>query len=333
MKGTQDPLLLELQSDQHWKDHTRDLDALWAKFNHDRRPKLEHFQRSELSGPEFTRSTVFYPFGGPDILTPMIFFPGARTYILVGLEPPGTVPDKNAVSGLDPRKYLSGLRRSIHSLLHRSFFVTDTMDHQLRGQVTDGVLTPLLIELVRTNHKILGHQAVLINADGLMVSREIKNEPPTTRKNHGIAIEFQQEGAAESSFLLYFSVNLSNSGFKDNDAFRKFIRYQQPVATFFKAASYLPHSEMFSIIRDFVQEVSSGVIQDDTGIPYRYWDKSKWNVQLYGKYSQPYGSFRYRVQKDLKKAFEENPDVKPLDFFIGYGYGRSPSWLVRASRR
>lgn len=333
VKGSQDPKLVELQSTQHWKDHAREFDAIWSKFNQDRRPKLAGFQKSELSGAAFSRETVFYPFGGPDILTPTIFFPSAKTFILVGLEPPGTVPGKDAVAKLDPGKYLPGFRRAVYSLLYKSFFVTETMDHQLRGQVTDGVLTPLLIELARTNNKILGHQHVLVNTEGKMVARELKNEPPTTRKNYGIAIEFQPEGSAESRMLIYFSVNLHNSAFKENEAFRKFIRDQAPVATFFKAASYLPHSEMFSIVREFVQEVSSGVIQDDTGIPYRFWDKTKWDLQLYGKYTQPYGSFKYRIQKDLKQAFEEDSTVKPLGFFIGYGYGRSPSWLVRATKK
>ena len=38
------------------------------------------------------RATLFYPFGGPDLLSAAQFFPAASSYVLVGLEPPGRIP-------------------------------------------------------------------------------------------------------------------------------------------------------------------------------------------------------------------------------------------------
>ena len=37
--------------------------------------------------------TVFYPFGGPDLLTPLLLFPNADTYVLLGLEFVGQLPN------------------------------------------------------------------------------------------------------------------------------------------------------------------------------------------------------------------------------------------------
>jgi len=40
------------------------------------------------------------------------------------------------------------------SVLGRSFFVTRDMDRQFRGQVTDGLLIPILQILVATGHTV-----------------------------------------------------------------------------------------------------------------------------------------------------------------------------------
>lgn len=77
-----------------------------------------------------------------------------------------------------------------------------------------------------------------------------------------------------------------------NAAFQKFLVRQKNFATFFKSASYLPHRSDFSFIRKLVLDNSQAVLQDDTGIPYRYIDRGKWSVKSYGQYSRPYGSFR-----------------------------------------
>ena len=87
------------------------------------------------------------------------------------------------------------------------------------------------------------------------------------------------------------------------------------------------------MIREQVIAKSSAIAQDDTGIPFRFFDQTKWDVILYGKYTQPFGSFKYRKQADLKVAFDKGQNVKDLGFFIGYGYGRAPSNLLVARRR
>ena len=76
---------------------------------------------------------------------------------------------------------------------------------------------------------------------------------------------------------------------------------------------------------------SGAVLQDDSGIPYHYFHDQPWRVQLFGDYVRPYGSFRWLEQPDLRKAYAE-PDRKPLNFQIGYGFRRIPSNLLFASK-
>ncbi len=45
------------------------------------------------------RPTMFYMFSGPDFLYANAFYPNAKTYVLSGLEPVGTVPDLTTLRG------------------------------------------------------------------------------------------------------------------------------------------------------------------------------------------------------------------------------------------
>src|ERR1035441_7736220 len=104
--------------------------------------------------------------------------------------------------------------------------------------------------------------------------------------------------------------------------------------TYLKAASYMLHKPGFSMIRERILSDSLVILQDDSGIPYHFFATATWRVQLYGEYVRPYGSFRPLEQPDLRKAYlttgEKGP--KPLDFRIGYGYGRVESNLLLATK-
>jgi hypothetical protein len=99
----------------------------------------------------------------------------------------------------------------------------------------------------------------------------------------------------------------------------------------FKATSYMTHNREFSIIRDIALNTSGAILQDDSGLPFNLFDAGKWKVQLYGEYTQPYGSFRFRMQKDLRAAYQSG-GVKPLPMRIGYGFGKTASNLLLARR-
>ena len=101
---------------------------------------------------------------------------------------------------------------------------------------------------------------------------------------------------------------------------------------FTKAASYCLHGENFSIFRDICLD-SKAVLEDDTGIPYRFFKPEEWTVTLYGKYTKPIKDFTYGFQTDLNKAFLVPNNVKPLPYAIGYHWSDSYSSLILAIRK
>lgn len=314
-----------LESTEAWQRHKKSFDAMWAKFEENRLPAMRAFQEKEIPGPAASGQVVLYPFGGPDTLTVTTLFPNRHTYVLIGLEPPGTLPSQEQILKANLDRQLPNMARTLDSLLRRSFFITASMDREVRGQITDGLLPVMLVQLARRGFVILSHQRVTLNDDG-----ELHARTSTVKRNRGISIEVQSPAGAVAR-IVYLTANLNNKGLEANVALRKYVARSAPAVAFFKSTSYMPHKPEFSMLRDLILQHCSAIVQDDSGIPYRFVNQSLWNIHLYGNYTQPYGSFRYLIQKDLRKAYEQH--AEPLGFRIGYGFGRVPSAMQIFTRK
>jgi hypothetical protein len=321
--------LAGLQQSAAWAGYSRDLDRAWSHLETQLLVSARAFQGQSLAG--ISTNCLFYPFSGPDSLMATTFFPQARVYVLVGLEPAGTLPDADRLARQDLSTYLSRERATVASLLGRSFFVTRQMDRQFRGQVTDGLFQPILHLLVRTGHTILGFRYIRLDDSGAPVERAADYHAPGIIGNKGIEIDFRPDADGSVHKLVYLSVNLSDERLRDNRPFLTFVSGLKGSTTFLKATSYMVHKPEFSILREQVLSNSVAVLQDDSGIPYRFYSAPAWRVQLYGDYVRPYGSFRWLEQPDLRQAYR-TAGPQPLAFRIGYGYGRVPSNLLLAVR-
>jgi hypothetical protein len=205
------------------------------------------------------------------------------------------------------------------------------MDQQMRGQITDGVLLPILHLLVRTQHTILGFRYVRIDEQGKIIGRDRNYHAPTRYGNKGIEIEFRSDGDHSIHTLDYFTVNLSDARLAENQPFLTYVSHLQGCSTLLKATSYMTHRRDFSIIRDRMLASSARILQDDSGLPFRFFQNDAWKVQLYGDYTRPYGTFHWMEQKDLRLAYQAS-EVKPLALRVGYGYSRIASNLLYATR-
>jgi hypothetical protein len=331
MPGKPGSPFADLEASPAWKEHRLLMDKAWKAAGDSLIPGLEEFQKQELSAGPLADAAVFYPFGGPDALTPLLCFPHSASYVMVALEPPGTLPSLKRIEKKNLAQYLPALRKTMASVLGKSFFVTRDMDRQFRGQVTDGLLVPILQILVRTGHSVNGIRYVTLNESGEFVERPAEWTAPGKHGNKGVEISFRTDADGSVHHLRYLSVNLDDEHLADNDALRKYAGKLKGSVTMFKATSYMVHDDDFSMIRQIALSDSAAILQDDSGLPYRLFGAGGWKVQLYGEYTRPYGSFRFREQQDLRKAYQ-SAGVKPLPMRIGYGYGKAASNLLLARR-
>ena len=321
----------ELENQEAWKTHSNQLNAQWSNLEATNFPGMRAFQKRELGSESITKSVLFYPFGGPDSVTATMLFPDNANSVLVSLEPTGTLPTPKALAAKPLGPELGAVRETLESVLRRSFFITREMDRQFRGQITDGLLPPILELLVRNGNTVRGIRMVRLDDEGRIVTRPVGYKSNAKIENRGVEIEFERDANKTIHKMYYFSVNLSDERMKQNKPFRTFLSRIEGMTTFLKSTSYMPHKEGFTEITGEILKLSQTVLQDDSGLPYKCF-AAGWDVQLYGDYDKPYGSFHYLAQKDLKEAYQ-TLKPKPLGFRIGYGYSKVPSNLLMARRK
>ena len=86
--------------------------------------------------------------------------------------------------------------------------------------------------------------------------------------------------------LPIFSIHLEDGALKHNRNLKNYFGLMGNVTTYLKGASYLMHESYFSEIRNYIFKKSSTIVQDDSGIAFRYFKTSEfnWEYSLYGNY-------------------------------------------------
>ena len=133
--------LQPLTAQPAWQAFTANADKSWAKYHATRTSKIEKWAAAELDSVRAISPTIFYPFSGPDLLNVVTMFPTSKTYVLLGLEPIGSVPHR---STLENPKLLPAVQASLWSVLNFSFFRTNDMASDLKSVELDGAL-PLMM--------------------------------------------------------------------------------------------------------------------------------------------------------------------------------------------
>lgn len=272
-----------------------------------------------------TTDLAFYPFSGPDAANVLSFFPDAREYLLVGLEPVGCIPaglsDYNA-------SYFSALRRSLETILTINFFRTNDMQVDFNRANLRGVLPALLFMIARSGYSVTDVTRVTITAEGSVA----RASDGVAGETSGVAIRFV-DGQERVRELRYFSLNLLDSRLRRKPGTMKYLAGLPEANTLIKSASYLLHSPYFSFVRDTILSKSRMVVEDDSGIPFRFFDTPAWDVRLYGTYREPITRFKKWYQVDLDSAFASRRDIGPLGFAIGYRHVREANLLVATHHR
>ena len=306
-----------------WNHHSESVTAGWANAQTHYLEPIDGW-RDRTLGRTGGSDLVFYPFSGPDAANVLAFFPEARQYVLFGLEPVGCVPA--GMADYDAT-YFRALRRSLDAILTVNFFRTNDMQVDFSSANLRGVLPALLFMVSRSGFSVLDVTRVTITASG-SVERAHEAVPGETP---GIAIRFANQRHKVRE-LYYFSQNLQDSRLRRKPGTVKYLANLPDADTLIKSASYLLHTPYFSLVRDTVLTKSRTVVEDDSGIPFRFFDSPSWDVRLYGTYKEPINLFRKWHQDDLELAFASSQDVRPLGFAIGYRHIKESNLLVARHR-
>lgn len=293
---------------------------------------LANWSQQEYPSEYASDRTVFYPFSGPDFVTIVTLFPRANRYVMFGLEVEGNVPrvlslpkDRLAVN-------LTNLQNSVIDNIRDSFFYTLDMSSDLYRSDLKGTTPILLFMLARTGKEVLDVKRVKINAAGEVEHLPEDDPTPQTPNDNiatGVEVLFRDSPRSPVQRIQYLCFNAEDKHFQQQKQIHSFFQSLRPTTTYLKSASYLMHNFYFSIVRNIVLDVSDHLLQDDTGIGFRFFDQSVWEPSFYGTYSRPIPIFASYYQADLAAAYKTGP-VKPLTFNMGY---KSSTNLMVVRRR
>jgi hypothetical protein len=307
-----------------WQAYQDYINGRWAYLNRVRLNAMRNWSASAL-GDLRRLGTVYYPFSGPDILYVDTLFPDSKFLLMAGLEPIGTMPDLAQLQqeGRLPA-YLQQIKTSLYTILAASFFKTKDMKSDFSGQV-DGILPAMAVFLAHQGYTIDSIHYVALHADGTLTEHAAAGAT-------GVQIGYDHGDRDDSRLALYFRADLGNDGVKDNPGYVNLMRRMGAGVTYLKAASYLLHDDYFSRIRDAILNDSVAVVQDDSGMPYRYFDPAHWDVTPYGNYTGPISLFKERYQPDLAAFYAKNIP-SPLPFGTGYKFVANQSSILVARKK
>jgi len=301
---------------------------------------MDAWAASELAQQRKNNLDVFYPLSGPDILHAGTFFPDAKQYHLYALERAGSLPDLKKMKPQALNNYLNDVYTSLGDVFTKSYFITHKMLTDLQRENVNGTLPLVCVFLVRTNHKIVNVKYFHLNDDG---SETRLNDDSAARHTNDFAKVYY---CLNSKFctpvpdsiiqiVSYMKCDLADEGLKANKGLTAFLKNMPVSITYLKSASYLLHYKFFNSLRDAILLKSQTILEDDTGIPYKYFAKDKWNIFLYGTYVKPVDNFSGVFQDDLQKAYQDTLAQRPkkLPFSLGYHWGTNDQNLIKAEHK
>lgn len=308
-------------NDAFWKQYAAGFNQAWDGLEKRQLSKIRMLVSRDFKNPQ---PTLFYFFSGADFLYADAFFPSATTYVMAGLEPPGQIPDLRKYSRGQIAGALRELRSSISSLLDYSFFRTRSMRVDFGSARLNGTTPVLMTFLARSGKTIYSAELFDLASDGTLHSVDEKIAKPTGR---GVKISFGDASVGTKRTLYYFSTDLSDSGLKQS-GFLTFCDTLGKGDSFVKSASYLMHDDNFSTVRGYLLDHSVSLLEDDSGIPIRFFAKG-WQLHPYGRYVGPIGLFAGKYQARLKEVFAKDKTT-PIEFSLGYQWRPTESNMLLA---
>jgi hypothetical protein len=329
--GLHDAENIELEKFSEWKNYSKNLDSSFAKLDRRKFTVINNWSKTELKSVNEKINTVFYPFSGPDFYYANNFFPDAKRYIMVGLEPIGDAKKLEKLNDTSLNNYLKQIQNSLYAITNYGFFRTVAMKENFNKENLNGMLPLLYIFSTRRGYELQSLQRITLNDDGSEKPYQKGDSIEIKKKIKGVKITLVKNN--KQQILYYFSFDLSNSNYKNHLEFEKFVLAQKDFTTYLKAASCLMHKPYFSNVRSLILNNATDVLQDDSGIPVKFFESSKWNVQLYGSYNGVISLFNGDEQPELKALYKDSSKVKNLPFGTGYKFNKGTSNLQLATKK
>lgn len=299
-----------------YRKYKRSMDAEWDTLESEMIQPILKWSKENINHTLKGNKTCFYPFSGADFLYANLFFPDADNYILIGLEPPGSVSDPNKMSKEDLSNYLYSNDNAMGVSHDKGFYRTNSMRVDFSKKYLNGTVHNILFYVVRRGYKVTGIDYFSLDTV-TGVPQYTKAVYGEKNSNYGVKVKYTDDKGGDKA-IYYMKYDLWNPNFEKRPELLKFVDGFGGHYLFLKAASYLSQYPGYTIIHDYMMNSSSLVVQDDSGIPYKSFTNGAWEINLLGNFETVLPLFHNYNQPDLKAAYDKLSEIKRLPFQIGY---------------
>jgi len=314
-----------------WKEHQKWMSSQWALVR-GRLSTMEAWREHEVKIAGAQKKTLLYPFSGPDFFNAYALFPDHARYVFFSLERPGALPDMESVTTVQFVKLLADVRGAFRDIFERNYFITSFMTKQLTTPWVRGSVPVMATMMALMNRRIVRIEPIDLFPELMRIYDAPEGKRPRILLR-GVRIDFANPASPGIQQLYYFSLDATDKALEYYPEFLNWVGQYKPSTALIKSASYLLHDGQFAKTRAMLLESADLVVQDDTGIPYRFLNQAPWHVKLYGKYHKPIRPMEYAYQKDLEAAFKTLSDQPDLPFPFGYHWRGKQSALILAHRQ
>jgi hypothetical protein len=330
MPNPVEPALKKFVESDAFKEHHQWMTSNWNQVK-GRVQAMDSWRSQEIRLSAARRKNLLYPFSGPDFLNAYTFFPEHSRYVFFSLERPGSLPDMESVTLAQFTKLLQDVRSAFRDIFERNYFITSYMTRQLTTPWVRGTVPVMAVMMALMNRRIVRIEPLELFPD----LTHVYDTPDAKRPRvlmRAVRIEFTNSSSTGTQQLYYVSLDATDKALEFYPDFMTWISQYKPATVLLKSASYLLHDNQFGKTRSMLLEAADVVVQDDTGIPYRFISQNPWQVKLYGRYNRPIRPMSYGYQKDLETAYNSRAEHIPLPFPFGYHWRGQQSGLIIAHR-
>ncbi|HVJ64263.1 MAG TPA: hypothetical protein VM901_03310 [Bdellovibrionota bacterium] len=328
-------------------------------YSPNNRRLYDRFAEASLPKGKSETKSLYYPFGGPDVIYPLAFFPRVTTLVLVGIEPIGTLPSLEVARSPG---YQASIKSMMDIYLGSTFYRTQDMREEAKEDPERATWAKMMAAIALLDLKITATSTGTLDELGLWkddaTTPAAKRNPLSPR---GVVF-YCERGFGKSTeqvSIYYFQQNLGEydrgalTSLVKATPFRNFMaRFRGNYTSFLKAASYLSHdTQTFKTSNELVFGANR-ILQSPSGVPFSEFvaRREAWHLTLFGEYQVPSDTFSEHPQVDLKEAYRgairEDARAEYADF-VSYGgalpfhydYGTGPggrdkgAMLFYATRR
>ncbi len=325
----------DIQNYPKYKLYQKKIDKYW-KVEEKNYLNVIHPWR-EINIPDTEKnSTILYPLSGADFINLYNFNPRAQKYIMIGLQKPGHISDPLTLKKEEFTSVLPNLESLVYELSYMNYYTSKRLERDSKNIHISGVLPVIMIFMKRLGFTIVECKQVSLEENGEVLEKDTQ-EFSREELIPGIKISFYRGGDEVLRDLYFFKIFLNKNSATNSTPEGKYFLRENRFNLILKSAEYILHTNEYEEFIKAILSKTDRIIEDESGIPLRYFDPSLWDAKVFGKYigriplkktpSVPY-------QRDLAKLFEEQkPSVLPFNFGYGVLRGKSKSNLIFLKRK